>query len=695
MRQGWRTIGLAVLCGIAFPFLSAGQPGQAPAPLVECPAKKPVPRTQSDLIPSAEVSRTVSIRDPVIDLSYDIRKDKQRILEHFENTLVFSRHSPRIQRSPSSWSAGGVSFKFEPLSFPNLRLCKLYLVPFSTTTGEPPEDISRHRLRVQHPAFDDWTSLRFEVGEAPEPPQTYQAAAVVQLPENITTFEFTAADKAGWRQSKDGLNLRVLRFEKDAVDLQILEAKKHLLVVRNEAGSRLLPVYPFRPADGEHTVKYHGIVHSAELYAVPEFQRTEKRFSFTLAERNLLDSPTTGLRTRGEKPSIALEDEYRSLDEATFAAIEPTWFGDAASPKKPRGITLAPPGDAAPGKLGLRTKTKLGIIGEEGLLPIRFIKSEEKNGRIEFEIPSSRTSRLVGISGEVSISGQSDFKVVRIEHPGHSNLFTQAIEDLGIKVTAKFDRNHFKVHCTAGSFTPTNAVSIRVLDKDGVQLRSGAVHRKKDFYWGIPERAELLFARKKFERSVPVEFLFDPAKKQIFDKGKSDAASLWEMIPVLSGVSSVVRFSPVPSGHYSTGIADDHYAYRDKEYPSATGLLSKEIAHADPAGAKRFGYEVKPFKGYTFAILNKRRLADGSLQEAKPQGDITRHWAKGSFQTEYYTSGLNSRPFPVVVATPEDPSKISLVYTMTFREVLFHDLGGKKLEEIPAKMTESGWKLFK
>ncbi len=112
-------------------------------------------------------------------------------------------------------------------------------------------------------------------------------------------------------------------------------------------------------------------------------------------------------------------------------------------------------------------------------------------------------------------------------------------------------------------------------------------------------------------------------------------------------------------------------------------LIGPEIAHSDPAGQKRFGYKVKPYKGYFFTVLfgvETNGVKNGYKRRSKKSNFS---WQNGTIITAALTR------HPDLVAVPVDQNQPT--FFLQWGQVFMKPLNGERLEYLPDGYYNKGW----
>jgi hypothetical protein len=112
-------------------------------------------------------------------------------------------------------------------------------------------------------------------------------------------------------------------------------------------------------------------------------------------------------------------------------------------------------------------------------------------------------------------------------------------------------------------------------------------------------------------------------------------------------------------------------------------LINNKIAQSDPLGQKRFGYRLKPYKGYYFTVLSGTE-SNGVKQDYPKQSKKKMFaWHKGTFKMTPFAQS------PDLVAIPEDKSQPT--FFLQWGQVYMKQLNGSSLKYLPQDYYSQGW----
>ena len=126
--------------------------------------------------------------------------------------------------------------------------------------------------------------------------------------------------------------------------------------------------------------------------------------------------------------------------------------------------------------------------------------------------------------------------------------------------------------------------------------------------WGQPQRIELVVSGKTIEKILDVDMAREGTDKMAFAAFKRRVPDYHRALAALMQIEKAVQQAPYGYDE----IAGLHYLHDRQGQPLRK--LPIELAHACPQGAKRFGYEPKPFGGYYFCATPAGRSAKCAIR---------------------------------------------------------------------------------
>jgi hypothetical protein len=248
----------------------------------------------------------------------------------------------------------------------------------------------------------------------------------------------------------------------------------------------------------------------------------------------------------------------------------------------------------------------------------------------------------------------------------------------GQKVTVNFDKN--QIIYNAGNY---RVLQMAAYDATGKRLRrgkyagrdkSGQVRR----FWGQPATLILDIATQQIEETIPFDIQTSPIDSAAYASYKQQIDQQREVFKALR-TSGRAR----ASYHSSVGetLAGLYFIHGKKQQPLM--LIDKSVAQSDPAGQSRYGYKLKPYKGYYFTYLAGTKENGIKTDYQRQQQEKTFRWQKGSFKVKPYYQ------LPDVVAFPVE--KLLPTFILRWDEVYAKYLKGEIPKYGPQHIYSSDW----
>ena len=220
----------------------------------------------------------------------------------------------------------------------------------------------------------------------------------------------------------------------------------------------------------------------------------------------------------------------------------------------------------------------------------------------------------------------------------------------------------------------TKALSFALLDDAGRRLATSNDGERLDvgrkiLVWGISSSVTIEVSPRTARRVIEFEKTFGDYDAEAYEKFKAAIASQREIALMVKKLLVIQGGRPTDFGD---NLASLHYLHGREDKP--LDLISAEVAHADPVGAKVFGYTHKPWKGYRF-ILPQGEMSNGKEKPHERDEKASGYtWAKGKLESRALRFGMRQG----VIAIPVDPTMptfvghYSNIYAKTTGDTIFH-----------------------
>jgi hypothetical protein len=313
---------------------------------------------------------------------------------------------------------------------------------------------------------------------------------------------------------------------------------------------------------------------------------------------------------------------------------------------------------------------------DKPLYPAGNSFSRSKN--TSFSLQKGELQKAHAAFGSVRFNLASDIHRLSFVKDTNGKPLAQGLAS-GQKVYATFNQN--EITLSAGKF---EIIQIMAYDARGGCLKKDNYTRHKDgkfilYFWGVPAKLELDVVSKKIKKTIHFDIRQRPVQEKTYAKFQRDIENQGEVVKTLKAIAGARRKNR--SG-YRDDVAGLYYVY-DRKQKKPMKLIDKKIAHSDPVGQKRFGYTLKPYKGYYFTVLSGTE-SNGVQKEYPKQSKKNRFaWDKGTFETFPYIQP------PDIVVIPVDKSQPT--FFLQWNQVYMKQLNGSVLKHLPQDYYSQGW----
>ena len=575
-----------------------------------------------------------------------------------------------------------VTLEIDPPDIPNARLSQFSYEIVSVKTkdgqdvkGEPTQSGHSRRkpgaLMSLGRGYTDRITVPVKDDVKREDLGTAQVLLKVRSPKLLKPLVFNAGDPKGKALSEGKDRFRLHTLENDVIVLRTSASGKPQVFALDETG-KFLDRSASSTGGGKIAAKYKGKIEKVWVFPNVETEEVTATFEADLNGGQRLElpkEPSTDVRVRYAQKSFRPAETYQPFDEAVLDQVRVVWD------EKFRGRLLVklPPGGA-----NAAINFQCNWMGKDGPLPLGGNVSS--HGREYFWLArgGKGLSEVVGVMGVAQLTLSTEFGILEF---GKKEGWQPRKLSGGGEARVKIQLNQVSRQIPEG----TVALEMKAFAANGRELRpsgwAGVSDRKEEsrLFWGAVERVRLVVSQKKIEKAFPFEILKDPAAQTAFEAFKKRVAAEQEVEAELKAVTKVMRTWPRPTFEHFAGL---YYVFNDKGEPQKK--IPQEMAQANKAGAERFQYEPKPYKGYTF------RMLDEYVQWGKQQkfGSFRRKakWAGGEGE-------IDSRQLTAFLISPVDPT--CPTYVISQHGQLFKKyLQGQSVEVLP-DLWKDKWQQIK
>jgi hypothetical protein len=551
----------------------------------------------------------------------------------------------------------------DPFDLPNGSIAELtYEILAVGPSGG--ENVLRPSNEPVNKLYGSYLSLPVKKGTRAKDLETAKIRFSVSLPVKLQLFEFNAGAAIGLIKKAAGMSVKLKQLERDVASVSYRGGKSCYLYAYDKTGRALGGLESM----GSSSVKFkrfRGIVDRLQVAVIKEVVEN----SFTIQvdlnhgeERQLPNKPdhTVPVRFADRSPVT-----YIDIGQEELQGLKVRWTED-------NNLALAMPRGPFSGKAEWEAhffhgSTALLLATNQIRVGNTFILS--------FRKPPER--RPDAVFGKLALDLDTGIqRLTFVKQKDRSSKSKQL--PTGQRVTVAFNKN--QVTFDAGASV---VLQVTAYDAKDRQLRKGTqAHRQGSerayAFWGQPAVFVMDVATQKITRTFSFDIHQNSVNPTAYKAFKDEVAQQREIAAALESISRTRR------KHYGAGgetLAGLYYLYHKQSKPMK--LIARAIAHSDPAGKSRYGYRLKPYKGYHFTYL-AGTMENGVNREFKRKSKVKKYtWKKGSFKTKPYRSQ------PDIIAYPTDKTKPTFI--LVWDGVYMKYLKGDPIKYIPAKLGSSDW----
>ncbi len=577
------------------------------------------------------------------------------------------------------WSFGDeprMTLDFDTLAIPNASLARMQyeVIEVASTDGADIMRVAENAFQhILNPgsASPGYIEVNVKKDTPAEALGTAKIRFNVALPARLKIVEFDAGDTPGKVRKSEGVSVKLGRLEKDVAKVSYRGGVSAQVFAFDSTGRSLASKESMSAASSAAS-RFQGIINRLQVVVVEEI--LEHPFEVTVdlnrgKELVLSHKPENPARWRYDHRPMQTyvsytADELNGLDVTWREAGSMTWT-DSLHVSLPRGPFS---GDIRWEVHFSSERDPVYLSGNSFHSPAAFSyglsNGELKKANAAF---GKVWMKLAAAIGRFTFEKQTDSQI--------------SVQKLPSGQPLKVGFNQNEITLDAGK---ANVIQMMAFDAEGQPLKKDGYtgiqgNQKKLYFWGLPARLVIDVATQEIEKTMNFDVRQRPVDEARYAKFKQDIANHRDIVDTLR---KIARGRRKDRARYGDDIAGLYYLYdRNKQKPLA--LIDQQVAHSDPAGQERFGYRLKPYKGYYFTVLSG--IESGNLKNdyrRMPQPKKF-NWQKGAFQ---------SKPFlqpPDLVAIPKDGSQPT--FFIQFDQIYMKQLNGNKLTYLPEDYYNKGW----
>jgi predicted Zn finger-like uncharacterized protein len=551
----------------------------------------------------------------------------------------------------------------DPLDLPNGSMAELSyeILTIGPSGGK---NVLRPSNEPVNKLYGSYFSLPVKKGTRAKDLETAKIRFNVSLPVTLQVFEFNAGAAPGIVKKAAGTSVKLKQLEKDVASVSYRGGKSCFLYAYDKTGRALGNLESMGSSSSKYN-RFRGIVDRLQVVVVKEVIENSFAVQVDLnhgSERQLPDKPdhTVPVRFADHSPVT-----YTDITPQELQVLKVRWTDD-------NSLVLAMP--RGPFSGSAEWETHFFHANQALLLPTNQMRMGN-NFILSFRQPPQR--RPDAVFGKLSLDLDTGIERLTFVKQKDGSSVSNRLPS-GQKVAVTFDKN--QVTFDAGS---SAVLQVTAYDAKDGQLRKGNHasrngSKRTHSFWGQPAIFVMDVATGKVTQTFDFDIHQNSVNPTAYKAFKDEIALQGEIVAALKSISRTRK------KHYSAGgetLAGLYYLHHKQSKPMK--LIERAIAHSDPVGKSRYGYQLKPYKGYHFSYL-AGTMENGAKKEYNRKSRVKKFtWKKGSFKTKPY------RSLPDIIAYPTDRTKPTFI--LVWDGVYMKYLNGDTIKYIPAKLYSGDW----
>ncbi len=607
--------------------------------------------------------------DPHLFTTVDAKTLKPKIPRIVKQSL-FPGHYLNFGENPQ------MTLDLDPVNIPNAALAELTYEVRSIQSPDGKDILRAAETKFKPPinpgsAFPGSLSLSVKNGTPPESLGTARIQFMLSLPDALQIFEFKSGEEKGSLKESGGIQVTLGRLEKDVADVTYSGTRSVRLIAYDKTGNALASRETINSTSSVST-RFQGMIDTLKVVSAASMLE----YPFEI-EVDLNGGQELRLSRKSEIPNRI---RYSHHPIPTYSDFSETDLDDLAVAWREAGErewTDRLEIQLSKGPFSGRADWEVHFFGHD---QPQFLTGNAIQGArdISYRLDKGQLASVNAAFGIVQLNIKTDIKRLSFANKEGGKPQTRNLPS-GEPVTVSFNKN--EISYSAGK---TQIIQVMAYNSFGKRLKQGNYSsnkrgKRKIYFWGQPARFEMDLSTKTLAKKIKFDLKQRPLDDKAYQKYKRTIDNHRDIVTTLKSVDRARRKD---RSYYGDDLAGLYYLYHRKGQKPMK-LFSRDIAHSDPAGQKRFGYKVKPYKGYYFAVLSGAE-ADGVNKEYKRRSKKTNFaWKKGRVTTSALTR------HPDLVAIPVDKSQPT--FFLQWGQVFMKPLDGETLKYLPENYHKKGW----
>ncbi len=622
-----------------------------------------------DLPPSTGEIETIYANEPDVVTTVDTVKLRANAPQLIGDSLFPDQY----------WDMGDeprLTLDLDPLDLPNVALAELAYDVKSVRSATGQDVLRIEETAVEHRIqpgrfYPGNITINVKKGTPPEDLDKARIHFELAVPVALEVVEFSAQDKTGTVKDTGGIRITLNRLEKDVAQVSSSSGKSLRLIAYDNTGNALASRESMSTATTA-AGRFAGIIDMLKVVVIRDMLEYPFEVEVDLNRGKPLEltrEPEIPARIRFNPLGLQnyanfSADDLNNLTVKWNESRERNW-NDSLAIKLPHHPFS---GQAA---------WEVHFFGKGSPKLLAGTSAQDSN-HVSYTVEKDQLKQINAAFGKVRLSLHTDIsRLVFVKVEGRQPA-PQSLPS-GDTVAVAFNKNEITFSADHADVIQTAAYDARGrrLKQDQYSRNRGG--KRSLYFWGVPVKFQIDVSAKTIDRLIPFDIERRPVDKTAYSAFKE---SIENQRDVVKTIKSIDRARRKDRSYYGDDLAGLYYLYHSKQ-TKPLALIGREIAHSDPAGQKRFGYELKPYKGYYFTVLSGVET-NGVKKDYNRRSKKSRfQWQNGTITTTALTR------HPDLVAIPADGSQPT--FFLQWGQVFMKPLSGEKLEYLPDGYYNMGW----
>ncbi|MEJ2727232.1 MAG: zinc-ribbon domain-containing protein [Deltaproteobacteria bacterium] len=493
----------------------------------------------------------------------------------------------------------------------------------------------------------------------------------LSLPVSLKRIKFEPGDEAGTTKESAGVRVRLSRLEKDVAKVTFRGGVSAKLFALDKTG-RSLASKESMSTSSSTAARFQGEIHTLIVAVV------EEMFDYPFEiEVDLNGGKELVLSHKPENPKRLRYDHHPMVTYVNYSAddligLKVNWR-EAGGMLWTDSLHVALPKGPFNGDI----RWEVHFFGEHE--PV-YLSGNSFYGPadISYGLSNGDLKKARAAFGKIKMNLTSEVHRLSYVKQSDGETVVQKLPS-GKPIRVSFNKNEITIDPAKAEIIQSMAFDARGrrLRKDSYTGIQG--NQKKIYFWGLPTTFAIDVAIQKIKKTIQFDLKKRPVDKASYTQFKKDIENQREIVTTLRQIARAQREGRI---QYGDDIAGMFYLY-DRKKQKPMKLIDQKIAHSDPAGQERFGYDLKPYKGYYFTVLSGVESAGGKNDYMRMPKKQLFAWKNGSIKTTPFVQP------PDLVAIPSDENQPT--FFIQFDQVFMKQLNGTKLTYLPENCYGNGW----